>query len=415
MDLLTSKAPQVNELLDKQEIDESFYIYLQRNSKVWLARFKVGGKWLSRTTKQRDKAKAVTAAIKVKAECEIKHEHGITIQTKAFKQVAELAITRMLQAPAGTKGSSSFKGYEWTLRRYHIPFFDRTHITSINHAKLAEFDRWREKTLGRVPSQSTVKNHNVALQRVFDEAVIRRWMTAGQVPTLTAASGATGTRRDYFTADEVRKISDAFPDWIRRGRNRAVQDVRSLLYYYFYIAVHTGIRPGTELDNLMWSDVVLKKDHAVFTIRKGKTTLYTGTRVCIGRAKLLKSILVDLHEWSPDCFDEDEQVADSLVFTLPDGTPSKQLSRNFTQLLRELGLETGPGGKRTLYSLRHTYISLRLLEGVSPSLIAKQCGTSVEMIQRHYDHLTALMHVDELVGSEGAELTKLLGEYVSLN
>ena len=80
-------------------------------------------------------------------------------------------------------------------------------------------------------------------------------------------------------------------------------------------------------------------------------------------------------------------------------------------LLRELGLETGPGGKRTLYSLRHTYISLRLLEGVSPAVIAKQCGTSTEMIQRHYDHLTTLMHVKELVGSEGAELTKLIKAY----
>ncbi len=83
-------------------------------------------------------------------------------------------------------------------------------------------------------------------------------------------------------------------------------------------------------------------------------------------------------------------------------------------LLRELGLETGPGGKRTLYSLRHTYISLRLLEGVSPAIIAKQCGTSPEMIQRHYDHLTTLMHVKALVGSEGAELTKLIKAYAAL-
>lgn len=166
----------------KHEIDESFYIYLQRNSTVWLARFKIGGKWISRTTKQRDKAKAVTAAIK--AECEIKHEHGITIQTKAFKQVAELAITRMHEAPEGTLGRTSFAGYELIFRRYHIPFFDRTHITSIDHAKLAEFGRWREQQLGRVPSQSTLKNHNVALQRVFDEAVIRRWMTPGQIPTV---------------------------------------------------------------------------------------------------------------------------------------------------------------------------------------------------------------------------------------
>ena len=414
--LATNKARTVNELLDKHEIDDSFYIYLQRNSRVWLARFKIGGKWLSRTTKQRDKAKAVTAAIKVKAECEIKHEHGITIQTKAFKHVAELAITRMQESPEGARGSSSFKGYEWMLRKYHIPFFDRTHITSIDHAKLAEFDRWREKTLGRVPGQSTVKNHNVALQRVFDEAVIRRWMTPGQIPVLTVSGAKATQRRDYFTAAEVQKIADAFPTWIRGSRNRAVREVRELLYTYFQFAVHTGLRPGTEMDNLRWSDIIVKKDHVVITVRKGKTTLYTGTRTCIGHSTIL-DMVEDMLERSTE-FEEGDEVPDDhnpLVFRLPDGSTSNQLGRNFTALLRELGLEQGPGGKRTLYSLRHTYISLRLLEGVSPAIIAKQCGTSTEMIQRHYDHLTTLMHVKELVGSEGAELTKLIKAYAALD
>lgn len=402
----------MNELLEKHKIDDSFYIYLQRNSTVWLARFKIADKWMSRTTKQRDKSAAIMAAVRVRTECEIKHENGIAIQTKAFKQVAELAIQRMQETPKGVKGQGSFKDYEWFLRKYHIPFFDRTHITSIDQVKLIEFDRWREKTLGRAPSQSTLKSHNAAMQRVFDEAVIRRWMTVGQVPSLTTVGGAAGTRRDYFTAQEVQKIANSFAEWIRASRNRAVREVRQLLYTYFQFAVHTGLRPGTEMDNLRWNDIDLKDDHVVITVQKGKTTLYTGTRICIGHSTVREMVL-DMHERSKDdeTLDEIPDDYNPLVFRLPDGRTSKQLGRNFTMLLRELGLETGPGGKRTLYSLRHTYISLRLLEGVSPAVIAKQCGTSTEMIQRHYDHLTTLMHVKELVGSEGAELTKLIKAY----
>ena len=49
----------MNELVEKHGIEDGLYVYLQRNSKVWLARFKVDGKWISRTTKQRDKSKAV--------------------------------------------------------------------------------------------------------------------------------------------------------------------------------------------------------------------------------------------------------------------------------------------------------------------------------------------------------------------
>lgn len=240
-------------------------------------------------------------------------------------------------------------------------------------------------------------------------------MTPGQIPVLSASGGTTGTRRDYFTAKEVQKIADAFPEWIRNSRNNAVREVRHLLFTYFQIAVHTGLRPGTEMDNLRWNDIEWHKDHVVITVRKGKTTLHTGTRKAVGHS-IVRDMVLDLHERSHDGekFDELPDDYNPLVFRLPDGSTTSQLGRNFTLLLRELGLDKGSGGKRTLYSLRHTYISLRLLEGVSPAIIAKQCGTSTEMIQVHYDHLTPLMHVKELVGSEGAELTRLINDYQPL-
>lgn len=163
----------MNELLEKVDVEDSFYIYLQRNSKVWLARFKINGKWISRTTKQRVKSKAITAAIKVKAECDFMLAHGIAIQTKAFRDVAEMAIKRMDEALPGTKGIGSFENYKLFLNRYHVPFFDRMHITSIDRAKLMEFDTWRIESAGRQLTQSTIKSHNAALQKVFDEAVTR--------------------------------------------------------------------------------------------------------------------------------------------------------------------------------------------------------------------------------------------------
>jgi hypothetical protein len=41
------------------------------------------------------------------------------------------------------------------------------------------------------------------------------------------------------------------------------------------------------------------------------------------------------------------------------------------------------GQPRTAYSLRHTYICLRLMEGADIYQIAKNCGTSVEMIEKY--------------------------------
>ena len=42
------------------------------------------------------------------------------------------------------------------------------------------------------------------------------------------------------------------------------------------------------------------------------------------------------------------------------------------------------GQPRTAYSLRHTYICLRLMEGADIYQIAKNCRTSVEMFEKYY-------------------------------
>src|SRR5260370_39164900 len=42
------------------------------------------------------------------------------------------------------------------------------------------------------------------------------------------------------------------------------------------------------------------------------------------------------------------------------------------------------GNRRTAYSLRHTYICTRLMEGADIYQIAKNCRTSVEMIEKFY-------------------------------
>ena len=57
----------------------------------------------------------------------------------------------------------------------------------------------------------------------------------------------------------------------------------------------------------------------------------------------------------------------------------------FNIIINELNLKFDrEGSRRTSYSLRHTYICLRLMEGADIYQIAKNCRTSVEMIEKHY-------------------------------
>jgi hypothetical protein len=74
----------------------------------------------------------------------------------------------------------------------------------------------------------------------------------------------------------------------------------------------------------------------------------------------------------------------------------------FNWILRELDLKQGPHGtERTLYSLRHTAITFRLIYGGNIDLLtlARNARTSVEMIEKFYaSTLSAEMNIALLHG-----------------
>jgi integrase len=64
--------------------------------------------------------------------------------------------------------------------------------------------------------------------------------------------------------------------------------------------------------------------------------------------------------------------------------PHRQ-TKLFNEILGTADLKTDREGRaRTAYSLRHTYICMRLMEGADIYQVAKNCRTSVEMIEKFY-------------------------------
>jgi len=76
--------------------------------------------------------------------------------------------------------------------------------------------------------------------------------------------------------------------------------------------------------------------------------------------------------------------------------------RDKTQMLQNIGKSSISSHNRTLYSLSHSYATfmLTLNKGTDIHLLAKQMGTSTEMIERHYSHLIARMRSVDLAGKE---------------
>jgi len=74
------------------------------------------------------------------------------------------------------------------------------------------------------------------------------------------------------------------------------------------------------------------------------------------------------------------------VFLAADGRPWKYSDiRKRFERLRD---KTGISSKCVLYSFRHTWITEALLAGVDVATVAEMAGTSIQMIDRHYGHLS---------------------------
>ena len=92
-----------------------------------------------------------------------------------------------------------------------------------------------------------------------------------------------------------------------------------------------------------------------------------------------------------------EAKLDALIFRLPTGEQISNMENIFRNLMVRSNMRVDGGGQnRTLYSLRHTYATFALARGVDIHTLARQMGTSVGMIERHYSKLTPMMNAEKL-------------------
>jgi integrase len=92
-----------------------------------------------------------------------------------------------------------------------------------------------------------------------------------------------------------------------------------------------------------------------------------------------------------------ERVDTDPVFASEQGKRISSVANGFTELLKAAGLERDHRGiKRTPYSLRHFYISEQLANGAEVMDIARNCRTSLVMIDKHYGQVRLERVVDRL-------------------
>jgi hypothetical protein len=380
--------------------DSEVVMFKVKHSNYWQARFRLyTGKWIRFSTRRRNLDDAKQIACEKYDEARYRERLGFTVLVKRFDEMAKCCISEMRRDLAAGTGKKIYTAYIAVIETYLIPFFGKMYLTSITSKHIAEFEVWRNTQLRRKPKVSTLLTFATAFTRITKTAVEQGWISDKiPVPKLSLR-GEKGEVRPAFTKTEVSLIQTQLRSWYV-GVEGYTCEMRLMLRDLVDILMLTGMRQGTESMNIEWKHIEWYVEKDVRYLRfwvSGKT----GARWLIAKhecAEVLKRIQATHENIADMTLDELlEMKLAQRVFRFKDGRKPFEMNKVFRRLLEEMNLVKGQAGTdRTLYSLRHTYATQELLAGTDIHTLARQMGTSVVMLERHYSKLTATMAAEQL-------------------
>jgi integrase len=204
--------------------------------------------------------------------------------------------------------------------------------------------------------------------------------------------------RPWFSPEEYKQLYEAARAYAKEPFHDHYKWNAEQVYDFVLFMANTGLRPD-EAFNLQFRDVTIVEDDAtgekILEIEvRGKR----GVGHCKSMPGAVKVYERLLHRAKPVKGEsrrerqrrnrEGGEAPPAPVTEWPKPTDlifSGNHIKLFNNLLDRTNLKFDRDGKpRTAYSLRHTYICMRLMEGADIYQIAKNCRTSVEMIEKHY-------------------------------
>lgn len=403
--ILTTAEPDAMILRGQVRIrDGEVVLYRRGESTKWQARYKLpDNSWHRVSTKRSNLLEARRIAGEAYDKARFRFADGRVAVSRRFRDVANLTIERLRQARASGQGRTTYIDYIQAIDNYLKPYFGNKHIDKIGQDDIAKFDGWRIKKMEKEPAASTITNHSSALRQVFDTALNEGWIARKNIPVVKNR-GKKSQRRPDFTIDEWNKLTANLRHWAKKATEKRSLHMRELLWDYVLVLANTGMRTGTEAQNLRWKQIRWhhqKSGDRYLVIRvKGKT----GERELVARhgcEKFFHRIQMRFPDLAAMTFDElIKKKVDEFVFRMRNGKRTKNMPHTFTALLKKFGLlKDSQGNVRTLYSLRHMYATMRLvLDKIPIHSLAKQMGTSVGMLEKHYSHLEPIMQADVFAG-----------------
>jgi integrase len=405
-------------------------VYRRKNSRFWQCSASVGGKQRKSSTKQESLVLARQVAEDWYPTLMGKSRAGLLMSEKTFRQASEQFLKEYEIITEGQRSPRWVEGHRGRLRLHLVPFFGELGVSQVTPGKVQEYRVHRATTppVGklptykqparaaannepapaqvitpakyRAPARSTLHDEIVTLRQVLKTAVRHAWLA--YLPDLSPPYRTQGevVHRPWFSPAEYKQLYEATRAYAREPFHEHYRWNAEQVHDYVLFMANTGLRPD-EARNIQHRDVVIAEDEAtgerILEIEvRGKR----GVGFCKSMPSAVRPYERLLARATPSKAESrrerQRRRRDGSVELLP--VPPKQefpapmdhvFPGNHIKLFNgvlgrtKLKLDRD-GNRRTAYSLRHTYICMRLMEGADIYQIAKNCRTSVEMIEKFY-------------------------------
>jgi len=350
------------------------HLYKRRNSKYWQCSTFLGGRNRRESTREESRTAAREFAEDWYLELRGKHKRGEIREGKTFRKAAEQFVREYEVITEGQRNAQYVKEQGRRLDNHLLPFFGDMILSEITPGQVQEYRIERRKKAmaryGKAPARNTMHQEIVTLRHVLRTANRHGWLPF--LPDLSEPFKASGkiSHRAWFSPDEYKQLYTATRDRAQTPKHERYKWECEQLHDYVLFMANTGLRPD-ESARLEYRDITIVKDQSTSeTILEIEVRGKRGVGYCKSTTGAVRPFIRLRKRNNP---------------SLTDRLFPKTHSDLFRIILKEQNLKFDRENRpSTFYSLRHTYICLRLMEGADIYQIAKNCRTSVEMIEKHY-------------------------------
>ncbi len=378
-------------------MDGDLQVFKRSGRRHWQCAASIGGRQYRGSTREESLSLAKEIAKDWYLEKTGKSRAGLLRTEKTVKDAAEKFTREYEVITEGERSPKWVAGHQARLRLHLLPFFGNMGLSEVSPGTAQDYRVHRIETTtekkGKPPARSTLHDEIVTLSLVLQTAIRHGWLS--HPPKLSAPYKTQGkvVHRPWFSPDEYKKLYETSREHARKPAQPQYQWNAEQVHDFILFLGNTGLRPD-EAKNLQHRDVIIATDHAtgekILEIEvRGKR----GVGFCKSMPGAVRPYERLLNRPKPTRGQQQRNRSKKnpnppLPVELPELTdpvfPGNHL-KLFNRILKGAGLKLDRDGRpRTAYSLRHTYICLRLMEGADIYQVAKNCRTSVEMIEKHY-------------------------------